>query len=332
MAGSSPGHLHVWARVYRVDGFHPFPLDEPIPALQCSDPIHNQWMRWSFADEATEAHRMIEANKDSIAHFQMWWVLYWHVVFAAVVLCLAVCIMFRCRFRTGSVILLLFPAAVAVAWLWYCTANPWVSYRYRLTVTLDVDGNTVSNSEVYEVLSARNPIRYNLSLGSASSLQVVVFGEAIYLDIDGKPLLFTMAGGGGRNVPNAASVLASKVLRFGPTKLEELPPFQQATVQETKAAVPIAMLPIMITFADPARPDTWWRVKRAHPSQEFRQNVSIKSAHLQLTTDRPGWPDLPDHLPWLRPLGSMFPFGFPRTTIVTKDGVLNKGALINGYF
>ncbi|ODS01363.1 hypothetical protein AUC68_00430 [Methyloceanibacter methanicus] len=240
---------------------------------------------------------MFEASKDSIAHFQMWWMLYWHAVLAAIVLCLAVSIMVRCRFRKWPVILMLFPAAVAVLWLRYCAVNPWISYQYRLTVTLDVDGKTISNSEVYEVLKARNPIRNRLTLGGVSNEQVVVFGEAIYFDVGGKPLLVTMAGSGGTNVPNAISVLARMVLRFGTTKLTELPPFKMATAEKIGADVPIDQLPIMITFADPTRPDTWRRVKLANPSQEFSQNFSIKSAHLQLTTERPGWPELPDHLP-----------------------------------
>jgi len=141
--------------------------------------------------------RMIEAIKDSIAHFQMWWLLYWHAVLAVVVLCLAVYAMFRCRFRVGPVLALLFPTALAVAWLWYCAANPWVGYRYRLTVTLDVDGKTISNSEVYEVLKAKTPLRSGLTLGAPGSrYRVVVFGEAIYFGFPKAPLLVTMAGSG----------------------------------------------------------------------------------------------------------------------------------------
>jgi len=288
---------------------------------------------WHSEPQPADGRRMIEANKDSIAHFQMWWLLHWQAVVAAVVLCLAVYFMFRCRFRTGPVILLMFPAAVAVAWLWYCAVNPWVGYRYKLTVTLDVDGKTVSNSEVYEVLKARTPLRSGLSLGApGSKSQVVVFGEAIYFPFPKSPLLVTMAGSGGPNVPNAASVLAPKVLRFGPTKLKELPPFTKATADKTGAAVPINQLPIIITFADPTKPETWF-IPSWISRDVGQTNVSIKSAYLQLTTERPGWPQLPEQLPWLRPLGSMFPLSFPRTSsIVTRTDTLNKGALINGYF
>lgn len=141
---------------------------------------------------------MMGVSKDTIAHFQMWWLLYWHAVLAAVVLCLAVSVMVRRRFRKWPVILMLFPAAVAILWLRYCAVNPWVGYQYRLTVTLEVDGKPVSNSEVYQILKARNPIRNRLTLGGVSNEQVVVFGEAIYFSFPKSPLLVTMAGSGGQ--------------------------------------------------------------------------------------------------------------------------------------
>lgn len=87
----------------------------------------------------------------------------------------------------------------------------------------------------------------------------------------------------------------------------------------------------MITFADPAKPETW-TVPSWISRDVGQENVSIKSAYLQLTTERPGWPELPKHLPWLRSLDWIFPIGIKETNWIGRRGELEKGPLINGYF
>jgi len=86
--------------------------------------------------------------------------------------------------------------------------------------------------------------------------------------------------------------------------LKEPPPYKKATAEKIGAAVLINELPIIVTFADPAKPESWF-VPSWVSRDVGQKNVSIKSAYLQLTTERPGWPDLPEHLPWLRPPGSI---------------------------
>lgn len=278
---------------------------------------------------------MIDTIKDSIAHFQMWWLLYWHVVLAVLVLCQTSYIIYRNAAYFWPCFLALIPTVFAGAWLWYCFAYPWETYRYNLTINLEFDGKTVSNSTVYEVRNAQTPLMTMLSLGAPGShSRTVVFGEAIYFDVNGKPLLFTMAGSGGAEVPHAASVLAYDILRFGPTKLMELPPFEKATAARIEAVVPIGKLPETITFRDASNPESWRRVRRGtNYARDVNLSFAIKSASLRLTTERPGWPDLPDHLPWLRSFDWIFPIGIRQTTsVATNTGALNKGALINGYF
>ncbi|ODS01362.1 hypothetical protein AUC68_00425 [Methyloceanibacter methanicus] len=278
---------------------------------------------------------MIDASKDSIAHFQMWWLLYWHAVLAVLVLCQTSYVIYRYAAYFWPCFFALIPAVFAGAWLWYCAAYPWETYRYTLTVNIETDGKAVSNSSTYEVRKAKTPLMYALSLGApGSSYRTVVFGEAIYFDVNGKPLLFTMAGSGEQNAPTSVSVLAYKVLRFGPTKLVELPPFKKATAEKIGAAVPIGQLPRAITFMDVDDPGSWRHIRRVVDyADTLGPNFVIQSAHLQLTTEQPGWPELPGHLPWLRSRAWIFPIGIRETTsIVTRADTLNKGALINGYF
>ena len=275
---------------------------------------------------------MIDAIKDSIAHFQMWWLLYWHAVLAAVVMAYCIYAMFRYAYHVWPVVVVLLPTLISGGWLWYCIAYHWDSYCYKLTVTLDVDGKEVSRSEVYEVLRASTPLREALVISEQNtSYRIVVFGEAIYFPFPKSPLLVTMAGSGSSQGPNAASVLAGQVLNHGPTRLQEDSPYGKATAERVGAEVPINQLPIMITFADPAKPETW-TVPSWISRDVGQENVSIKSAYLQLTTERPGWPELPKHLPWLRSLDCIFPIGIKETNWIGRRGELEKGPLINGYF
>jgi len=142
-----------------------------------------------------------------------------------------------------------------------------------------------------------------------------------------------MAGGNRPDTPNSISALALTVLGTSPSVLQEPPPYSERLQRGIVNPVPIRELPEVITFADASDPSSWRRVPRSLDPSESGLRFSIESASLQLTSERPGWPDLPDRLPWLRSFDWTFPIGVRDTTsIVTSTDTLNKGALINGYF
>jgi len=120
---------------------------------------------------------MMGLSKDTIAHFQMWWMLYWHAVLAVVVLASSVYVAFRYFRSIWPIFVVILPAVVSVVCLMTFVNNPWVSYRYRLTVTANINGYTISKSQVYEVHNAR----FYLSLGETRRNNILVFGEAIFL-------------------------------------------------------------------------------------------------------------------------------------------------------
>jgi len=218
---------------------------------------------------------------------------HWQILLAVLLVFVALVILGRRVSRPGLWSLALLPAAVVVGAVVYDAAYPWKIYRYTLSVDLKLDGRARSKSETYEVRTGETPLMCWLSLGAPGCThRTDVFGQALYFDLEGAPFLITMAGSGGAHTPTAASVLAYDILRFGPLKLRELPPFKGATAERLKASVPIDRFPYMITFDDPADPNSLRLVDRDRLSHDLRRDVSITSASIQMTTERPGPFDL----------------------------------------
>ncbi|WP_156137610.1 hypothetical protein [Methyloceanibacter caenitepidi] len=230
---------------------------------------------------------------------------YWPVLLAILVLCTALVVIGRFAHLSWGWSYALIAAAAAVFWIGYSIAFPWHVYRYKLTVDLDVDGETISKSEIYEVRNAKTPLKRFFTLGSPTAGQEhEVFGEAIDFDIGGRHLLITMKGGSDLQGPFGSLLLAQRMLGINVWWSPEL---RRAMEQGIKKAVPIDALPIMVTFDDPSEPNSLSIVDRDQLSAEFGRSVSIKSASLQMTTDRPGPFDLPRVLTWLSSINRPFP-------------------------
>jgi hypothetical protein len=244
--------------------------------------------------------------KSAVGGLLMWGHIYWHVVLAVVVVCVALVVIGRATSLSWLRSLALIPAAIAVAWIVYSITYSWHVYRYELTVDLDIDGETVSKSGIYEVRRAETPLRQYLLLGAPTAGQeTVVRGEAIHFDLGrGNLLLVTMSGSNGPKNRQALSVLAQQILGVRDWKS---PVMQEAMQRGTKKPVPPELLPWMITFDDPNDPDSLRVVDPDNLSEIFGRDVSVKSAWLQMTEERSDDFSLIQKLPWLDTIDRSFP-------------------------
>ena len=201
---------------------------------------------------------------------------------------------------------------IALGVIIYNLANPWHTYRYRLTVDLDVDGKSLSQSKIYQISKADSPLRKYFAFESGTEIRDVE-GEALYFDLGAKPLVITLSGPSDSKGPTSVVVLAQHMLKVNDWNS---PVLQEAMKKGTKVSVPIDKLPWMITFDDPADPNSVRLIDPDNLSAVFGRNVSVSSASLEMTTKRPSKIEIFQHLPWLRNIARPFP------SEVTKSGLV----------
>lgn len=164
--------------------------------------------------------------------------------------------------------------------------------RYRLTLTLEVDGRTHEGSGVLQVTYAER----SRILGANSSLTIKVEGEAVAIDLGSRGVLFALLheGNGPRSgpewvVPNA----------FGVTKgglgSEAFP-----TIEALKGSIDLApqYLPLMVRFRDAGDPKTVERVDPGDLATTLGAGVRLTRATLQITRD-PITRGIQQRLPWI---------------------------------
>ncbi|ODR97189.1 hypothetical protein AUC70_13080 [Methyloceanibacter stevinii] len=256
-------------------------------------------------------------------------IIYWQVLLAILVLFAALIALGRLANLSWGSSLALIPAALAASWIAYGLAYPWHTYSFRLTVNLDVDGEVVSRSEIYQVWSAETPLQ-RILLGVGPQYRQEIIGEAIYFDIGQRPLVVTMAAinqGGVSTVVLAPALLGAHAGGWWAS-----PKFAEAIADKLAISVSLERLPDFITFLRPQDPNSLRLVDRDSLSGLYRHKVAFSSASLVFTSERPGPFNLLKHFAWLRSIDRPFPSKVEGSMVSYGPIAFRRADLINGYF
>ena len=186
----------------------------------------------------------------------------------------------------GAGALALFAAWVVSQILWGGT-----NWSQRLTVTVSVDGKPVSASAVtrINVRGGGKPV-----LPDAGVYSFNVRGEAVALEIPGRGWLFALQ----KPAPMSLAEDAFDAFRlavFGSRERYSMIPDyigQTLTLQPNN-------YPLLVTFDDPARPETVKRVDPANLAASFGAGVRLETIALSITDEKPADGVIEKVLPWL---------------------------------
>lgn len=278
-----------------------------------------------FRSSSRRAHRKTGRTTDLILFI----IIYWRVLLAILVLFAALIALGRLANLSWGSSLALIPAALAASWIGYSLADPWHTYSFRLTVNLNVDGETVSKSEVYQAWTAETPLqRFLLGVGPLYRQEVI--GEAIYFDIGQRPFVVTMAAYSQGGVSTV--VLPPALLGAHAGDWWASPKFAEAIADKLDISVPLERLPDFITFLRPQDPNSLRLVDRDSLSGPYRHKVAFSSASLAFTSEPPGRFSLLKHFAWLRSIDRPFPSKVKGSMVSYGPIAFRRGDLINGYF
>jgi hypothetical protein len=176
---------------------------------------------------------------------------------------------------------------------------PTYTYRYRLTLEVETpDGSVRSASSVVQVSQWRTPS----FIIPPDNVEVTVVGEATPVDLgEGRFLVALLRWEVGPNYyrepVGLAEIMGIRLTgwRGGTNEgLREL-----ARLRSVRELQP-RQLPMLVTFDDPARPET---VRRVHPENfpaSFGPGFTLRRATIELTADAVTWGAIDHALPALR--------------------------------
>jgi hypothetical protein len=214
------------------------------------------------------------------------------------------------------VIIVLILIAIPVIWFW--VSFPTATYRYRLIIAVEVDGQVHSGSSVIDVWYRFNPQWvwplfgvYNMSLQ----------GQAVFVDLGAHGALVASLGKYTDPSSVEAQDLAGRAyLSFPRRDASGFPVTLQnvSAISQMHGAVDLTPdnLPLFIWFADAANPDTARAVKPADFSTVIGDETRLARAQVEVTQD-PIVVDIDKRLPWYN-------------TLKAKNGVLKVDGLLLG--
>lgn len=179
---------------------------------------------------------------------------------------------------------------LAVATL-YRIKYPTYAYRYRMTITLDVGGETRSGSSVIEVLVSKQP-RF---LPEVLPLDQSVRGQAVFVELQGgKNIVALLASGSTAENSGFAKLVVP--YHF---KLDLLDDRALARLPELRGHWELGggIMPTLVTVANPSDASS---VKVLEPDQLDRElGAHLLSIAIDMTTDPIASPEIEAKLPFL---------------------------------
>lgn len=181
--------------------------------------------------------------------------------------------------RTLGIIALCVGVLIAGAVIGYISAYPTYTYRYRMTVEVEVDGRIHSGSSVVEVQLVTQP----RITTETPRVRAKVHGEAVFVEL-----------GGGRNViallasgPNASNVDYPKYVVSTHFKLSTVKPedLEKYSKLEGHRDLQDDRLPTFVTFSDLNDAKTARVVAPQEFEQVFGKDVRFKRAWIEMTND-----------------------------------------------
>ena len=216
-------------------------------------------------------------------------------VFVAMLLSLAAFALWRTRFKilgiALAIALALPPLTMGTSSL-YSRLHTYV-HRYRLVVEVETPAGMQSKANVIQVSHTLYMLIWN---PSAPGFKTQSKGEAIFFDLgDGRNLVVTLSfGPTGSNV-DMLTYLTARV--FG---RDQAFWFKKAPDWTGKADLHGELIPLMVTFSNPADPAT---ARVVHPDEfekAFGPGYRFKGAWLEMTKDDWTKSGLEQQLPWLK--------------------------------
>jgi len=215
--------------------------------------------------------------------------------------------------KRSGVFLVAMPVAVFLVW-WF-VLHPDFTGRYRLAITVDANGRTLTGATVYDVTYVWDP----QILPEQASLRKRVTGEALFLDLGGgRNLVVTLtARGSGRpSKPGGPNIKPGNIEELSSAlSPAELPTFAfklrlatwktlwdiHAAWRKGKVEVPAAGLPTTVTFTDLADPKSVKLVDPTDLAPTFGPGYRITRTTIEVT-DEPLSTGIEKKLPWLAEL------------------------------
>jgi hypothetical protein len=166
---------------------------------------------------------------------------------------------------------------------------PLGAYRFRLTVTVDVDGQTKSGSSVIEITN-RPQLRLSAEM---PSVVYGITGDAVFVDLGSNRnilalLTMTPSGGGADSFID----LAPRVFDFSSASVPPRIPLGSTRMLTG------SNIPLLVTFDDLRRPISLRVVRPEDFEAVFGPGVRLQSVTME-TTDAPITRGIAQHLPWL---------------------------------
>jgi hypothetical protein len=189
--------------------------------------------------------------------------------------------------RTLGIIVASIALLVVGSVVWYKIAYPTYTYRLRLTVEIQANGDAKTGSSVIEVEGQRQP-----DIGGAPPISYRYRGDAVFIDLgDGQSVVATLGFGANGNGDFLYS-LAPTLFHMATEEIASKP------MAVMRADLPQKLIPTLITFADLSDPKTARVLQPYEFEQVFGSNVHFKSAWVEVTAD-PVTRGIEKKLPWL---------------------------------
>jgi hypothetical protein len=186
---------------------------------------------------------------------------------------------------------------------WWLSNFPTASYRYRLSIAVEVNGQVYSGSSVIEVWYRFNP-QFLWSVVGLYSLKA--YGEAAVVEVGPHSALVATLGGSRDQTTVGGDFLAARALqpfaKQGPrgyaVTLERVRALSQ--MRESVNLTPDNMPPF-IWFTEKSDPESGREVTPANFSSVIGDQAHLASATVQITSD-PIVIDIPEKLPLYKKL------------------------------
>ncbi len=211
-------------------------------------------------------------------------------------------------------------AALAIVGVFavYKLSYPTYTYRYRMTVNVEVDGQLRSGSSVIEV-NVSKQVRF---LPDVNPLGYAERGEAIFVDLGkGRNIVALLASGAfAEGIDHHAFIVTKhfKMNLFDDRQLASLPGLRG------RWELARDDLPTLVTFANPSDPTTLRLIAPDQLEQTFGEGVHWRGIVVEMTTDAVTTA-IQAKLPWVTKLTS----GLSGGTVIVSPG---KFTLNGPYF
>lgn len=170
-------------------------------------------------------------------------------------------------------------AAVVAGFALYKISYPTHTYRYRMTVNVEVDGQMRSGSSVIEAHVSKQPV----FLPGVNPLGYSERGEAVFVDLGGQRNIVALLASG----PYAEGAAYPSFVVLQHFRLNLFDDRQLASLSQLRGRwdLPSKDLPTLATFSNPGDPTTAKTLQADQLEQFFGPDVRWRGIVIEMTTD-----------------------------------------------